>query len=270
IEEGYPRIDRQQLTDDQLRTVRHELEGAGLRVGERRIALFAPTWRGSSFSDPDQDVDALAAQVERLQEALGDEVVVLLKTHQIVHAQAACRPGLAGVLVPNAIPANVMLGAADALVTDYSSIFFDYLATGRPIAFLTPDADEYDRTRGTYLPLDELPGPVGSDPAAVGAALSELLGGGQHPRYREWADRFVPFDDGGATARVVDIVFGRHEAGYRVRPVRRDGRRRLMLYLGGMRPNGITSSVLNLLGALDPQRYDVTAVMPYFRSPVAR
>jgi len=270
IEEGYPRIDRQQLTDDQLRTVRHELEGAGLRVGERRIVLFAPTWRGSSFSDPDQDVDALAAQVERLQEALGDDVVVLLKTHQIVHAQAARRPGLAGVLVPNAIPANVMLGAADALVTDYSSIFFDYLATGRPIAFLTPDADEYDRTRGTYLPLDELPGPVGSDPAAVGAALSELLGGGQHPRYREWADRFVPFDDGGAAARVVDIVFGRHEAGYRVRPVRRDGRRRLMLYLGGMRPNGITSSVLNLLGALDPQRYDVTAVMPYFRSPVAR
>ena len=270
VEEGYPRIDRQRLDADELRAVRRELETAGLRVGDRRIVLFAPTWRGASFSAPDQDVDALAAQVAQLQTALGDEVAVLLKTHQIVHSLAAGRPALATVLVPHTIPANVMLGAADALVTDYSSIFFDYLATGRPIAFLTPDAEEYDQTRGTYLPLDELPGPVSSDAAAVGTALAELLGGAEHPRYREWAERFVPFDDGNAAARVVDIVFGRHEAGYRVRRARRDDRVRLMFYLGGMRSNGITSSVLNLLNALDPDRYDITAVMPYFRSPMAR
>ncbi|HET8926640.1 MAG TPA: glycosyltransferase [Microbacterium sp.] len=270
IEEGYPRIDRQSLTADELRSVRHDLEAAGLRLGGRRIVLFAPTWRGSSFSDPDQDVDVLAEQVAGLQRALDDDVVVLLKTHQIVHAHAAQRPALAQVLVPNTIPANVMLGAADALVTDYSSIFFDYLATGRPIAFLTPDAQEYDRSRGTYLPLDELPGPVGSEPAEVGAALAELLAGARHPRYRDWAERFTPYDDGHSSERIIDIVFGRHEAGYRVRRPRRDDRVRLMLYLGGMRSNGITTSVLNLLGALDPTRYDVTAVMPYFRSPVAR
>ena len=270
VEEGYPRIDRQQLTADESRRVHAELEAAGLAVGGRRIVLFAPTWRGSSFSDPQQDVDALAAQVERLQEALGDDCVVLLKTHQVVHALTAGRPALSRVLVPNTIPANVMLGVADALVTDYSSIFFDFLATGRPIAFLTPDAQEYDRARGTYLPLDQLPGPVDSDAAAVGTALAALLGGAQHPRYREWAERFTPYDDGHASDRIIDIVFGRHEAGYRVRRPRRDDRVRLMLYLGGMRPNGITTSVLNLLGALDPARYDVTAVMPYFRSPVAR
>ncbi|MFT4229592.1 MAG: glycosyltransferase [Microbacterium sp.] len=271
VEEGYPRIDRQRLTAEQAAVVRRDLRAAGLALGDRRIVLFAPTWRGASFSHPDQDVDALAAQVDALQHALGDEYAVLLKTHQIVHAHAAHRPALARTLVPNTIPANVMLGLADALVTDYSSIFFDYLATGRPIAFLTPDAAEYRESRGTYMPLDELPGPVGSDAAATGAALRALLeSGDRHPRYDEWAERFVPFDDGRATERVVDIVFGRHESGYRVRPARRDGRIRLLFYLGGMRSNGITTSALNLLSALDPERYDVTALMAHFRSPAAR
>lgn len=270
IEEGYPRIDRQRLSDDEVASLRARLRDRGLAIGDRRIVLFAPTWRGTSFSNPDQDIDALAAQVAQLQGALGDEFVVLLKTHQVVHAHASGRPGLARILMPDTIPANVALGLADALVTDYSSIFFDYLATGRPIAFLTPDAAEYQETRGTYMPLDELPGPVSSDPAAVGAALLELLGGARHEHYDAWAARFVPFDDGHATERVVDIVFGRHEAGYRVRPVRRDDRIRLLFYLGGMRSNGITTSALNLLSSLDPAVYDVTALMAHFRSPVAR
>ncbi len=270
IEEGYPRIDRQRLTDAQRADVRRALEDSGLALGDRRIVLFAPTWRGASFSRPSRDVDALAGQVAQLQRALGDECVVLLKTHQIVHSHAATRPVLTGSLVPNTIPANVLLGVADALVTDYSSIFFDYLATGRPIAFLTPDATEYAETRGTYLPLDELPGPVDSDPVATGRALRELLGGARHPRYDEWAERFVPFDDGNATARVVDIVFGRHEGGYRVREAARDERTRLLFSLGGMRPNGITTSALSLLRALDYEGYDVTALMPHYRSRGAR
>lgn len=271
VEEGYPRIDRQRLTPAQTQQVRRDLSHRGLATGDRRIVLFAPTWRGASFSRPDRDLDALAAQVDALQQALGDEHIVLLKTHQVVHRHAATRPALARVLVPDAIPANVLLGAADALVTDYSSIFFDYLATGRPIAFLTPDATDYQESRGTYLPLDELPGPVGADPAEVGAALRTLIeDGAKHERYDEWADRFVPFDDGHATERIVDIVFGRHESGYRVRRARTDGRTRLLFHLGGMRANGITTSALNLLSALDPQRYDVTAVMGYAQSPAAR
>lgn len=272
IEEGYPRIDRQAVTADEEAVVRHELRDAGVRLGDERIVLFAPTWRGASFQNPSDDVDELTAQVAGLQAALGDDVRVLLKTHQIVHRFAASRPDLAGLLVPNTIPTNVLLGIAAGLVTDYSSIFFDYLATGRPIAFLTPDADRYATDRGTYVPLDELPGPVGGDPAAVGALLRALLDdpAHPHPRYGEWAERFVPFDDGRATERVVDVVFRGRTEGRRIRATATDDRTRILLYLGGMRSNGITSSVLNLLHALDPTKYDVTGLMPLYRSEQAR
>jgi len=263
IEEGYPRIDRQRLDAAEEAAVRAELEGSGVLLGGKPIVLFAPTWRGSSFDSPEDNIDELAAQLAALQTGVGDEYVVVLKTHQIVHAHASGRPELARSLAPNSIPSNVLLGASAGLVTDYSSIFFDYLATGRPIAFFTPDADLYSSGRGTYMPLDTLPGPVSDDAAETGRALRALLDGAQpHPQYAAWAERFTPFEDGGATARVVDIVFGGAREGYRARPTAHDGRKRLLVYLGGMKPNGITTSALNLLGAIDHTRYDVTALLP--------
>lgn len=266
IEEGYPRIDRQRLTPAQEADVRTELAQRGIELNGRRVILFAPTWRGTSFSNPSDDLDALAAQVDALQSRVGDDSVVLLKTHQVVHALASSRPALRSILLPNSIPTNVLLGAAAALVTDYSSIFFDYLATGRPIVFFTPDADDYSAARGTYLPLDELPGPVTSDAFEAGTMVADLLEGGRHERYVQWAERFTPFEDGDVARRVVDIVFRGRTAGRRVRPAASDGRTRLLFYLGGMRSNGITSSVLNLLNAIDHDKYDVTALMAKFRA----
>lgn len=271
IEEGYPRIDRQFLDKAEVAEVRRRLEAEGASIGDKRIVLYAPTWRGSSFASPEADLDVLVQHVRQMRAAIGDDAVLLVKTHQIVHALAADRPELRDALVPNTIPSNVLLGAASALITDYSSIFFDYLATGRPIVFFTPDASDYSDTRGTYVPLDELPGPVTADPhEAIANALHLLDSPQPHSRYGEWAERFAPFEDGSATARVVDVVFRGAREGYRVRSAARDDRRRLLLYLGGMKSNGITSSALNMLSRIDHERYDVTALIPYFKSDASR
>lgn len=270
IEEGYPRIDRQFMTSRETDAVRARLSEAGLDVAGRDIVLFAPTWRGTSFRAPEQDLRQLAAQVSDLQQELGEGTAVLLKTHQSVHAAAVDLPELARVLVPNTIPSNLLLGASAALVTDFSSIFFDFLATGRPIAFLVPDAEEYGRDRGTYIPADELPGPVCADAREAGAELARSRATGRlHPRYAAWVERFVPHEDGEATARVIDIVFGGRSDGCRVRPVVRDGRTRILLHAGGMRSNGITTSLVNLLSAIDADRYDITLLLARQYNPTA-
>ncbi|MDL9978500.1 glycosyltransferase [Microbacterium candidum] len=272
VTEGYPRIDRQFLSaSEELRT-RDALRDHGLEPGDLPIVLYAPTWKGASFQDPTDDLDALAEQTTALQAALGDGIRVFLKTHQVVHRLAAQRPELKRLLVPNTIPTNALLGAAAGLVTDYSSIFFDYLATGRPIVFLTPDADDYHDNRGTYFSDDELPGPVIPDATDAGAHLRALLDGTEEPtpRYAEWKARFTPYDDGDAASRVIDVVFRGRTDGYRVRPARTDGRKRLLFFLGGMKSNGITTSVLNLLNAIDHDVYDVTALMPRVRKRTLR
>ncbi|CAM5349019.1 CDP-glycerol glycerophosphotransferase family protein [Leifsonia shinshuensis] len=267
VEEGYPRLDRQFLDDAGRDEVRSRLAASGIPLGDRKIVLYAPTWKGQVFGRPEDDLDALLAHIAQVEERIDtSRYAVLVKTHQSVHALAAGRPELARMLVPNEIPTNLVLGATDILVTDYSSIFFDFLRTGRPILFFTPDLADYAGTRGLYFEPDEWPGPVLMSARELGDALAAVAADDDRvpaearERYLAMQRRFTAYEDGSAASRVVDIVFRGAREGYRLRTgLDDDGREKILLYVGGMRPNGITTSALNLLNNLDHERFDVSA-----------
>jgi glycosyltransferase involved in cell wall biosynthesis len=267
VTEGAPRVDRQHLDASERLRVLARLRASGIPLEQgQKIVLYAPTWRGQSFHSPSNDAAALGQRVRRLRAQLPPDHIVLLKVHQQAYGFALEQPDLRDTLVPNEIPTNVVLGVTDVLVNDYSSVFFDFLSTGRPIIFFTPDLRDYEGYRGLYLAPDELPGPVVSRiPELARLVVAAGSGDPEDPlvSHREAYDtvrgRFAPKDDGHATERVIDIIFGGKRRGYDVRPARHDGRRRILIYLGGMRSNGITTSAINLLNNIDHDRFDVTA-----------
>lgn len=271
VAEGYPRTDRQWSTD--VPALRARLEGAGLRLGSRRVVLYAPTWRGGSFERPDGDVARVRATVERLRTVAGEGSVVLLRAHQSVQDQLAADPALAGCLVPADVPSNAVLALTDVLVSDWSSLFFDYLPLHRPVLFHLPDLADYTDRRGAYLAPEELPGPVSRTLDQLAAQLDGLLRDGRTGHEQAVVDaarRFAPREDGGATERVVDVVFRGREEGRDVRRGFADGRESLLVHVGQLLPNGMTSSATNLLRALDHDRYDVTVTCPPPTDPVRR
>lgn len=270
IEEGHPRTDRQVEALGRAQEVRDLLERRGARIGTRRIVLFAPTWRGDTFHNPQVNASQLLATVRDLQKRLdawqSGEHVVLLKVHQQVYQAVRERVGDCDVLVPNSVPTNQTLAVADLLVTDYSSIFFDYLTTGRPVVHFAPDLEQYRGGRGLYLDVAELPGPVCATPATLFAEVRAGLEAGTSARARELAERFAPKDDGDVCARIVDVVFrGAQESAYAVRRDFGTDKERVLIYLGSLKSQGITSSALNLLRSIDHDRYDVTAFYPFSR-----
>jgi CDP-glycerol glycerophosphotransferase (TagB/SpsB family)/glycosyltransferase involved in cell wall biosynthesis len=266
LELGYPRTDRQHLDAAARADAIRMLRRSGIDLGERRLVVYAPTWKGASFSNPRDDADELLDAVAQLQRRLGDGYLVVLKAHQAVHEAVAGHAG-GGALVSNEMPTNLVLGLADTLVTDYSSIFIDFLATGRRIVFFTPDAADYSRDRGTYFSPDELPGEVVGTVYALAAAILAPHGAREELAAR-WRDGFTAQDDGHASERVIDAVF-RHAAEAAApadAPEPGAPRRRVLLYLGGMRSNGITTSALNLLAHLDHEQLDVSALLARPRS----
>ncbi len=270
IEEGHPRTDRQVEALKDPGPTLQLLEERGCKIDGRKVVLFAPTWRGDSFQDPRVNAGQLLATVKDLQKALDpNEYVVLLKVHQVVYDAVKQRVG-DGVdfLVPNSVPTNQTLAVADLLVTDYSSIFFDYLATGRPVVHYVPDLDDYRGSRGLYLEESDLPGPVCATVPDLVDAVRAALAEGTSERSLELAEVYNPKDDGAVCERIVDIVFrGKEDPSYTVRRDFGTDKETLLIYLGSLKTQGITTSALNLLRNLDYDRYDVTAFYTFSKGP---
>lgn len=257
LEAGYPRTDRQLLTPAERRAAVSALSEAGIETEGRILVVYAPTWKGTSFTSPRDDAEVLLHTVDELQQRLGPRYRVALKAHQAVHRVLAASARRR--LIPNDLPTNVVLGLADILITDYSSIFFDFLSTGRPIVFYTPDAEDYAQERGTSA-LGPLPGSIATTLDELESAVATEPDLEIVERVARWRKDFTPRDDGHATRRVVDAVFDAIADGPAV-PESTSDRQSVLLYLGGMRSNGITSSALNLLAHLDHRRLDVSVVV---------
>ncbi|WP_375502073.1 CDP-glycerol glycerophosphotransferase family protein [uncultured Jatrophihabitans sp.] len=256
---GTPRIDRQFATGAERTDIRARLRHDGVALSETgRVVLYAPTWRGT-FATPDRDHDRLCADLATLRRQLGAESDILVKVHQRVYAHAASDPRLAGTLVPNAVPTNDVLAVTDVLVSDYSSILVDFLATGRPVIRYVPDFEDYVANRGLTVDPAALPGPLCRTLKDVFDALgSDLTQQACSAEYVHARETYCGLEDGHASHRVIDAVF---RAPHRTRPAIQH-RRSVLIYLGGMRTNGITTAALSLLRKLDYERLDITVTFP--------
>lgn len=193
--EGYPRNDV--LSDGDPAAVRARL---GVPPG-RRIVLYAPTWR----DDRTEMVDYL--DLERFAEALPPGDVLLVRGHSRTLPFGRDLEGARLLDVTGYPDMGDLLLVADVLVTDYSSVMFDFASTGRPIVFYTPDLRHYSEDlRGFYFDLlAEAPGPVVETRQALLEAIAGIgtVDGVFEGARTTWRERFAPHDDGAAGERVV-------------------------------------------------------------------
>ncbi|MEO9137795.1 MAG: CDP-glycerol glycerophosphotransferase family protein, partial [Jatrophihabitans sp.] len=181
---GTPRVDRQFSGESDRARARSRLSPGGVGVGaDERIVLFAPTWRGS-FAHPDDDLDGLCREVRSFAAGLRPGLRLLVKVHQRIYQDAYADGRLADFLVPNHVPTNDLLAVTDILVSDYSSIVVDFLATNGQLVIFAPDVERYGSSRGFNVSPGELPAPVCTDIAALTVAVNGL---GADPRYPDAA-----------------------------------------------------------------------------------
>ena len=214
LEYGYPRNDilYAENRDEIASEVRKEL---GIPEG-KRVILYAPTWRDNQFYDHGKYKFTLALDLGRLQKEFGDDTVVLLRTHYYI-ADLLDLTEYEGFVYNGSQYEDVsrLYLVSDVCITDYSSVFFDYANLKRPILFYAYDYDEYaDEMRGMYMDMDnELPGPILRTNDAVIDALRNIdaIEETYRTRYEEFYERFCSIDDGHASERVIEKVFGERE-----------------------------------------------------------
>ena len=207
IECGYPRNGELREFSDESRQVKVR-QRLGIPL-DTTVVMYAPTWR----EDVQGEVELL--DLEGLGPALGESFTLLHRGHvrSLANTVAARASNVLDVSTYPQI--NDLLGVADVLITDYSSMMFDFSVTGRPMIFYTPDIEIYTdaNVRGSYFDLEErAPGPVTRDVREV-VRLLRNLGSWEDQwaeKYRSWQQRYNVLDDGRAAERAVDALMTFH------------------------------------------------------------
>lgn len=207
-ETGYPRNDLlfNYTEDDIIR----EKELLGIPEG-KKVILYAPTFRDNSHDGSGYVYDT-HINFERLRAELGEEYIILFRAHYFI-ANSFDFGKYEGFIydVSRIDDITPMYLISDILVTDYSSVSFDFANLKRPIMFYMYDLDEYaDSIRGFYFSVNELPGDIIRTEDELISSIKKCSSSVFKPdeRYERFNSKFNCIDDGMAASRTVDLIFG--------------------------------------------------------------
>lgn len=174
---------------------------------EKKVVLYAPTWRDNSY-DLKGYVFQLQADFYKWKAVLGEDYVLLFKPHYLIVNKYLEDDGLRGFLyhIPAEKDINELYVISDILITDYSSVFFDYAILQRPVYFYMYDLVEYrEELRGFYLDIyTELPGDIYEDETEMLQAIKN--GMFNYERLKAFNQRFNAFHTGDSAKKVIDIL----------------------------------------------------------------
>ena len=210
LETGYPRNDI--LHDDNKDEIAAQVkEKLGIPKDKKTI-LYAPTWRDDEFYTKGRYKFTLKLDLQLLREKLGDEYVIILRTHYFI-ADALDVTGLEGFAynLSKYDDISELYLISDILITDYSSVFFDYANLKRPMLFFTYDLEKYrDVLRGFYIDIEEeLPGPLLYTTEEIITAINHIdkLEQEYQDKYIKFYDKYCAWEDGHASRKVAEEVF---------------------------------------------------------------
>lgn len=212
IESGYPR-------NDVLYTCNNEFEVSKIKNRlniplDKKVILYAPTWRDNDYYSTGKYKFSLRLDLDKLRAEFAEDYVVLLRMHYLV-AEQFDLTSYKGFVYDFSVHSEIsdLYLISDVLITDYSSVFFDYANLQKPILFFTYDLEIYrDELRGFYFNFEEeAPGPLLKDTDEIIGYLNLIRNGDYQlpPAFRSFYNRFCYLEDGKASQRVVEEILNK-------------------------------------------------------------
>jgi CDP-glycerol glycerophosphotransferase len=207
LEIGYPRNDLLVNKNDKV-TIQKIKQKLGLPT-DKKILLYAPTWRDNEHYGHHQYKFSSGMDFSYLRKQLATEYIVIVKAHYLV-GEAIDDSRYKGFLYQYDATYDIaeLYLVADLLITDYSSVMFDYSLLGRPMIFFTYDLEDYkDKLRGFYFNfIEEAPGPFAITTEQLVTQIKEYDADKFKEKYLAFTDKYNHADCGDASKKVVDVI----------------------------------------------------------------
>ena len=211
LETGYPRNDYL-VNENKLEEVERLKKKLAIPQ-DKKVILYAPTWRDNEYHQKGKYKFSLQLDLQSMQKELGDEYVVLLRLHYLV-AENLNLTKLEGFAydVSSYEDIRELYVLSDILITDYSSVFFDYAILDKPILFYVYDIDTYrDSLRGFYFDIENYsPGPLLKETEEIIASIQQIeaISNTYKEKRVEFKEQFTDWETGKSAREVIEKVFG--------------------------------------------------------------
>lgn len=247
---GYPRVD---ISLNQTKNEKEELKSTLGISSEKKVILYAPTFRGSFYDSEDISNEKINELCNKIKDNF-DEYCLLYRGHYSTKNKNILHEDI--IIPPVYIDTNELLGITDVLITDYSSVSFDFMSLEKPIIFFLYDYENYKNNRGVYFDISEISQEYSVTIDEVIDSLKNIKNFKASYLYNQIKDYYFVKEKGQATKLVVDFFF---------KDIIKDNlnidytntKKNLLFYPGAFMPNGITTSFKNLMNTFEDDKCNI-------------
>lgn len=243
---GYP-CNSKFFGNERADDIRKEFELEG-----KRVIVYMPTWRevpkGALINK--QIYYMMHALIE-LESKLDDDTVVFVKLHHLAKGEIDLEGFSKIKEFPSDFETYDFLSMADALITDYSSVMFDFANTGKSVYLYTYDKEEYMAGRSMYFDIERLPFFATDD---IHALVNEIIADKTYD-YTDFVNEYCEFDSKAAAKNLTELmIYGRVSDNMEIVHGKdlHNGKENVFIYTGHLQKNGMTTALKNLVNTLDP------------------
>ena len=244
---GYPR-NIAFFDDNRAAEIKKELE-----LEDKKIYTFMPTWRGAVGAIDPRATTYVQYYLFEMDKRLNKDEILYVNLHPIAKKDVVFDCFKHILPFPEEYETYEFLNIADCLITDYSSVFYDFAVSRKKIVLFTYDEEEYFADRGLYRPLSSLPFPS----VKTADALFEELRSPKNYDDTEFIKEYCAYDRADASKALCDrVILGKSSDAVEERDIPNNGRKNVLLYVGNLSQNGITASMMNLMENVDHDKYN--------------
>ena len=262
LNEGYP---RNCIFFDREKAVRTR---KALGLADKKVFVYMPTWRGNLAKIKTEDqLGMLRGYLTELDRSLDDSETVIAKLHPFMSADLDYSQYRHIIPMKEGFDPYDVLNSADGLITDYSSVFYDFANTRKKIILFAYDEEDYIAERGMYVSLSEFPFPKVR-------TVKELVAEMRSPKNYD-DTQFIKECCTYERPEAAECILKRVIDGEKVCNEERiydSSKQNVLIFTGDLSKNGITTAALNLIENLDAskRRYFVTFQQPTLRNDPLR
>ena len=246
---GYPR--NEAFYDEESR---NEIK-TELGIEDKKVIVYMPTWRGSlNKKENNRQYHFIMYNLYELEKRLDENTIVYVKLHNYANSRIRYSAFKKIKNFPKKYETYELLNIADCLITDYSSVFFDYANTGKKIVLYAYDKEEYLNERGMYLDYDSLPFKIVTD---IPNLVDEINCTDKYNDYTEFRNEFNKYDSKHAAKDICDYVF-KNKKSPNMEIIKGEkycnNKKNILIFGGNFAKNGITTALKGLINNVDKEK----------------